>query len=154
MKDTLTRFKLVTDRSELLLPACSYFSRADNDPYWIDTDVDSDDGRIYIGQSDFEQMAKILGWVPEVKNVDLLKLELLENENARLRAVLGNLRVVLSELHPRSEEPNPAVVEDTTGDDTAPVESPPNDSGKVSKPVRRLLESLNVEDDDRVQDSL
>lgn len=63
--DELSRFKLVpgTRRDVLVLPACSLFNRRDDEEWYIDTDYDVDDGRVYIGKSDFEVLAQVAGYV-------------------------------------------------------------------------------------------
>jgi hypothetical protein len=79
------RFKLVTDRRELALPSEDFFSGSITEDYYIDTDRDTDLGRINIGQRTAEQIAKLIGWVPgDYAQKLTLRNQELEEENDRL----------------------------------------------------------------------
>ena len=85
------RFQLVT--GNLQIPACSFVSRGIDDAWFIDTGVDYDGGRMYIGQNDFEGMASVAGYVAKSS------VSRIYEENERLRhdlvlaqSVIGDLR--------------------------------------------------------------
>lgn len=56
------RFQLVRP-GNLFMPACSLISRTIDDVWFLDTGVEVDGGRVYIGQVDFEGMARVCGFV-------------------------------------------------------------------------------------------
>lgn len=143
----LGRFKVVTEKRELLLPTVSAFNRADNEEWYIDTDYDSDEGRVYIGKSDFEDMARTVGWV---KNDEYKKLELKYNElkaehNAlrnsinSIRTFLPNVVSVLNGLtveeieRDNQRDPNQLVLDFESGNGTSSV----SDESSSSKGRRR-----------------
>lgn len=106
----LGRYKIVTDKRELLLPACSMFNRADNEEYWIDTDYDFDEGRCYIGKSDIEDMARLIGWMPTDKFVDLLEdYSKMREDYERLSQLVGSLREPIGLIHSRVNSTKPKV---------------------------------------------
>ena len=108
MKDQGTRFHIITDRTELIQPYCSQFNRSQDEEWYIDTDVDGDDGRIYIGKTDFEQLARLVGWGPPATQNEKSELANLQKENSDLRTLLASLRSIASDLLDRtnfSEEP-------------------------------------------------
>lgn len=95
----LGRYKIVTDKRELLLPACSFFNRADSEPYYVDTDYDVEEGRIYIGASDIEDMARTIGWIEGSAYKALCqKYELLEAKYGILVGALNDLGVNLDTI--------------------------------------------------------
>lgn len=93
------RYKIVTDKRELLLPACSMFNRADSEPYYVDTDYDVEEGRIYIGASDIEDMARTIGWVngEEFNKLKAYTQEL-ENKYDRLISAFADLSVAFTTI--------------------------------------------------------
>lgn len=110
------RYKIVTDKRELLLPACSMFNRADNEPYYVDTDYDFDEGRCYIGASDIEDMATTIGWVDGAEYRKLkeytesleAKHDLLVSAITDLGESFSNIRSVTeSILYPSEEQARP-----------------------------------------------
>lgn len=130
----LGRFKIVTEKRELLLPTVSAFNRADNEPWYIDTDYDSDEGRIYIGKSDFEDMARTVGWIKndEYKLLELKYKELkaeydaLRNSISAVRDSLPNIISVLSGLtveeveRSNQRDPNQFVLDFESGNGNGP----------------------------------
>lgn len=93
------RYKIVTDKRELLLPACSMFNRADSEPYYVDTDYDVEEGRIYIGASDIEDMARTIGWIEGSAYQALCKrYEWLEFRYDRLVGALNDLGVSIDTI--------------------------------------------------------
>lgn len=98
MKDQPNRFKLVTDRKELIQPYCSFSNRSQEEEFYIDTDVDGDDGRIYIGKTDFEQLARLVGWGPPASTNDKETIASLQRENDDLRTLLTRARSAASDI--------------------------------------------------------
>jgi hypothetical protein len=54
------------------LPACSFFSRTDDDDYFIDTGTQIEEGAIYIGARDAEAIARAIEWIEPDKYTRLL----------------------------------------------------------------------------------
>lgn len=102
MRDQLGRYQVITDRTELALPACSYFNKKEDDGWWIDTDTDVDDGRIYIGRQDAEQIASLLGWKAPGTTEDKTHIKDLQEENDALRALLIDLRMLAADILDRT----------------------------------------------------
>lgn len=93
------RFKLVTDRRELALPACDFVTRNDRSEFFIDTDFDTDEGRIYLSKETAEDIAKLIGWVPgSFAEIIVLRNQILEKENDDLRNLIVSARDVASQL--------------------------------------------------------
>ena len=103
MRDQLSRFHLITDRAELIAPYCSAFNRSQDEEYFIDTDLDGDDGRIYIGKTDFEQLARLVGWGPPASSNDKETIAQLQKENNDVLALFTRLRDVANDLLARTE---------------------------------------------------
>lgn len=45
------------------LPACSFFSRTNDDEYFLDTGMQIEEGAVYLGSRDAEEIATVIGWV-------------------------------------------------------------------------------------------
>lgn len=84
------RFQLIT--SGLQLPACSFVSRTYDDVWFIDTGVDFDDGRMYVGEKDFSGMASVAGYVSKSS------VGRIYEENERLGAELDLARALIIDL--------------------------------------------------------
>ena len=84
------RFQLIT--GGLQLPACSFVSRTDDDVWFIDTGVEFDGGRMYVGEKDFSGMASVAGYVPKAS------VSRVYEDNTRLRGELELARNLISDL--------------------------------------------------------
>ena len=84
------RFQLIT--GNLQMPACSFVSRSIDDTWFIDTGVDFDGGRMYVGQTDFEGMASVAGYVSKST------VSRIYEENERLRHDLALAQSVIGDL--------------------------------------------------------
>jgi hypothetical protein len=85
-----SRFVLLPAGHPLQLPACSLFNRSSNEPWMLETGIDNDEGVVYIGKSDFHEMARVVGYVPESH------IENLRRENGRLT---GDLIVAIDTIN-------------------------------------------------------
>lgn len=85
------RFQLVLP-GHLFLPACSLISRTDDDAWFLDTGVEVDQGRVYIGQRDFDGMASVCGYVAKAS------VSRVSEENARLKNDLAIARNLITDL--------------------------------------------------------
>lgn len=92
------RFQLVLP-GHLFLPACSLVSRTDDDAWFLDTGVEVDEGRVYIGQRDFEGMASVCGYVAKA-SVSRVNEEntVLKNDLAIARNLISDLRSAVAGL--------------------------------------------------------
>lgn len=86
------RFQLITNRGQLQLPACSYISRSDDDPWFIDTGVEIDEGQLYIGRTDFEGLASVAGYVSSAS------VQRTFDENERLKSELDTCHRLITDL--------------------------------------------------------
>jgi len=95
----LGRFKLVTDRREMASPAEDFFTGKVDEPYFIDTDRDVYDGRINIGASTAENIATLIGYIPNDEfELLCLRNKELEEENARFRNLITGAHSAAVEL--------------------------------------------------------
>lgn len=92
------RFQLVLP-GNLFMPSCSLVSRTDDDPWFLDTGVEVDQGRVYIGQRDFEGMASVCGYVAKA-SVSRVNEEnvVLKNDLAIARNLISDLRSAVAGL--------------------------------------------------------
>lgn len=86
------RFQLLTDAGQLQIPSCSYISRSIDDPWFIDTGVEIDEGQLYIGRTDFEGLASVAGYISRAR------VERVLEENGRLNHDLVMARHIISDL--------------------------------------------------------
>lgn len=84
------RFQLITDG--LQLPACSFVSRSIDDVWFLDTGVEFDGGRMYVGEKDFVGMASVAGFVSKAS------VSRIYEENERLNRDLAIARDLISDL--------------------------------------------------------
>lgn len=83
----------------MALPACSMFSRTIDDEWFFDCAYQTDEGAVYIGQRDFEEMAGVAGWVPPEKYAKLLNAyKELADEHNSITSNLDSLDTVLTSL--------------------------------------------------------
>lgn len=91
------RFQIIT--SGLQIPACSFVSRTDDDNWYIDTGVDYDGGRMYIGQRDFDGMASAAGYIAKSSVSRVYEENVrLRNELAIAKSLVGDLRAAVAGL--------------------------------------------------------
>jgi hypothetical protein len=84
------RFQLLT--TGLQLPACSFVSRSIDDVWFLDTGVDFDGGRMYIGEKDFVGLASVAGYVSKASASRVYE------ENERLNRDLTIARNLIRDL--------------------------------------------------------
>lgn len=85
----------------LLPPACSLVSRKENDIWYIYLGTSNDEGTMYLGESDFHEMATLAGYVL-ASDVERLKKELEEARKAHVLALADNANLrksIASLLH-------------------------------------------------------
>ena len=85
------RFQLVF-REALHIPACSFVSRTDDDVWFIDTGVEFDGGRMYIGEKDFKGLASVAGYFAKSAASRVYE------ENERLRTELDLAKHLIGDL--------------------------------------------------------
>lgn len=103
-----SRFKIVS-RAELLPPACSLISRRSDDEWYLDVGHFEDYyGVVYFGASDFDEMARTAGYIPEsevgrlkTKNTELKRD--LDSANAKLAEFESIRRTFMEQLSASSE---------------------------------------------------
>lgn len=80
-------YSIVRQGEYMAPPACSIFSRTSDDEWFIFTENYSDDGAIYIGEKDFNDLASTVGYVsPQRWNRLLNAYKKMKEENDELRA--------------------------------------------------------------------
>ena len=84
------RFQLLTDG--LQLPSCSFVSRTDDDVWFLDTGVEYDGGRMYVGERDFSGMASVAGYVSKAS------VSRVYEENEKLRNDLVIAKSLINDL--------------------------------------------------------
>lgn len=79
-------FSIVRQGEYMAPPACSIFSRTSDDDWFIFTDTFLDDGAVYIGERDFNDLAATVGYVsPQRWNRLLNAYKKVQKENDELR---------------------------------------------------------------------
>lgn len=146
MESERGRFKKVFDRKSMALPAVDFFTGSDKDEFFVDTDRDTDEGRIYLSKHTVEQLAKLIGWIPNefTETTVQQRYRILEEENAYLR---NTINLIVDALHradsvlvARFEPPQRALEPDPV-----PQRVPPEKSGNSSKVSKRVYESPDGE---------
>ncbi len=85
----MSRF-IKIERREMLPPACSLFERhADDQQFYLDPQLQIDEGAVYISQREFEDMANTVGWVSPERFHKLLNAykDLVDDHNGLLSVV-------------------------------------------------------------------
>ncbi len=67
----MSRFRKLT-RKDLVLPACSMVSRTDDDEWFLDLGISTEDGAAYLGSRDFTEAAAVAGFW---SNEEIAKIE-------------------------------------------------------------------------------
>lgn len=88
------RFQMVPAGSgiPLMLPSCSFFNRSVDEPWFIFTPGEVDEGAVYIGRSDFHALAETAGYIP------IQKAARVNEENQRLKHDLGIALGLINDL--------------------------------------------------------
>lgn len=111
------RFQLLT--GGLQLPACSFVSRTDDDVWFIDTGVEYDGGRMYVGERDFSGMASVAGYISKARASRVYEdNERLRNDLAIARNLISDLRSAVAGLvgaAPVERNPSRRIGERTVG---------------------------------------
>jgi hypothetical protein len=121
------RFQLVT--GGLQIPTCSFVSRTNDDVWFIDTGVDFDGGRMYVGKQDFDGMASVAGYVSKASVGRVYEEnERLRGELVLAKSLIADLRVAVAGLvgastmeaskGPRTTEPAHSVEPEPRRDET------------------------------------
>lgn len=132
------RFVLFTDRREMhALPAEDFFTGSTNDDWYIDTDRDVDDGRVYIGQKTFENLAALAGFVPaDLSTMQAEIIQQLESNISELRTLLVRARNaaagILDATKPEDVRP---IGESALKQPRRKLESPVRTLGQESEPA-------------------
>lgn len=93
------RFQILTDAGRLQIPSCSYISRTIDDPWFIDTGVEIDEGQLYIGRTDFEGLASVAGYISRSRVSRVLEEnERLTHDLAMARSIISDLRNVVANV--------------------------------------------------------
>lgn len=96
MNLALMRFSLL-DGSFLMEPGCSMFMRQNKSEWFIDTDCDTLEGRIYISKEEFVDMARLVKYIPvEEMSRILEENSMLREQNERLSSTINTLRGALA----------------------------------------------------------
>lgn len=130
----------------LMLPSCSFFNRATDEPWYIYTNGMADEGAVYIGKSDFDSLAATAGYVPvqHVEHVSEEKMRL-EHDLAIAVAAVRDLRSVIASMASTTSLAGDAV----TSEKRKPVPPvlEPARSGKVGKrDTEALIDDLGLGD--------
>lgn len=115
----LMRFSLI-DGSFLMEPGCSMFMRQNKSEWFIDTDCDTLEGRIYISKEEFVDMARLVRYLPVSQMSKVLDLnDTLREENERLLSTINTLRRTLADnllVNLPSKEPTQELSDAGTSD--------------------------------------
>lgn len=122
----LMRFSVI-DGSFMMEPGCSMFMRNDKSEWFIDTDCDTLEGRIYISREEFVDMAKLVGYVPVADIEVFIEInKMLKERNDHLSRTVSTLRRALADnllVNDASEEPTPEL---QSTDQSEPRDSEPS----------------------------
>jgi hypothetical protein len=130
------RFQLITNRGQLQIPACSYISRSDDDPWFIDTGVEIDEGQLYIGRTDFEGLASVAGYVSSAS------VQRTFDENERLKSELDTCHRLITDLRTAVGDLVGLSTVDRTNEGTV-TQLPSEDEPRPRK-VRKDVEELDL----------
>lgn len=143
-QETRGRYRLHTSRTTMkALPSADFFTGSLEGPF-IDTDEDTDRGRIYISLKTFEDWAYLFGYVPnDLARTQAKVLHELENENRDLRNALELVRSAAAELlrvanrkdESETEQPAERVANRKSKDERRELESPQRALEPSPKPV-------------------
>ncbi len=87
----MSRFRIIEGRPQAL-PACSLFSRTSDDEYFLDTEMQIDEGAVYIGSRDAEDIATVIGWISPERFERLTKAyKKMEEEHRAMVTALDRL---------------------------------------------------------------
>lgn len=144
----LMRFTLL-DGSFLMEPGCSMFMRQNKSEWFIDTDCDTLEGRIYISKEEFVDMARLVEYVPYSDiEVYIEKNKRLLEQNERLSSTVNTLRGALANdllVNLPGKDPTQELSDADTSD-SGDIESSAERSDGDSSPSVRLDGSDNGEE--------
>lgn len=154
MNLALMRFSLI-DGSFMMEPGCSMFMKQNKSEWFIDTDCDTLEGRIYISKEEFVDMARLVKYIPISDMTRILdENDRLRNHNERLSSSVDTLRRALADnllVDLPSEEPTQELRNADTSDSghTEPSAERSDGDQKVSL---RLNGPSDGEESDGVSD--
>ncbi len=98
---TTSRFQVLYPgpSTHLIAPGCSFVNRKNDDLWYIWTGADTDEGAIYIGETDFHEMATLVGYVKDyVDDNRKAELERLKAEYHAAVVTICDLRAAIAAL--------------------------------------------------------